>query len=266
MNYRNLMSKLKSKFPFAGYIRENYAGDIYQTVFSVANEYLPARSNVLDFGSGPCDKTALIAMLGHHCIAYDDLQDEWHKVSGNREKILAFSNEVGIDYIDSSTNDMNFKDASFDMVMLTDVIEHLHDSPRSLLLTLLDSLKDNGFLFITVPNAGNIRKRVDLLRGRTNMPPFSGYYWYPNPWRGHIREYVYDDLVKLAQFLDLDVMVIRGCDHMLQKVPPRLLPLYKLVTSFLPRWKDSWLFVAKKKKGWNPVREAQTNNGKVVND
>lgn len=266
MNHENLMTTLKNKFPFKNYIHENSSGDIYKTIFYVSNKYLKTKSRVLDFGSGPCDKTALIALLGHDCTAFDDLQDEWHKASNNSEKILEFSAEMGINYIDSSTNDMDFYESSFDMVILTDVIEHLHNSPRVLLLTLLDALKDDGALLITVPNAGNIRKRLDLLRGRTNMPPFSGYYWYPDPWRGHIREYVYDDLKKLAHFLDLELIELRGADHMLQKVPSWMLPIYKLITTIFPRWKDSWLFVAKKKKGWNPVRESQTNNGHVVHD
>ena len=83
--------------------------------------------------------------------------------------------------------------------MLNDVIEHLHNSPRSILLALLEALKDEGVLLITVPNAGNIRKRLDLLRGKTNLPPFSQYYWHPDPWRGHVREYVHGDLEQLAQ-------------------------------------------------------------------
>ena len=34
----------------------------------------------------------------------------------------------------------SFKRSSFDMVMLHDVIEHLHDSPRTLLDDLVDTL------------------------------------------------------------------------------------------------------------------------------
>ena len=88
MNYHRLMNELKEIFPFENYIKENSAGDPYKTVFSIATQYLPKKSNVLDFGSGPCDKTAVVALLGHNCIAYDDLQDTWHKESDNTRKIL----------------------------------------------------------------------------------------------------------------------------------------------------------------------------------
>ena len=86
------------------------------------------------------------------------------------------------------TKDRPLQRSLFDMVILLDVIEHLHDSPRTLLNDLVDTLKDGGLLFITVPNAGNIIKRIDLLLGKTNLPPFDGYYWSPDPWRDHKRE------------------------------------------------------------------------------
>ena len=61
MNYHELMNKLKEIFPFENYIKEYSAGDPYKTVFSIATQYLPNKSNVLEFGSGPCDKTAIVA-------------------------------------------------------------------------------------------------------------------------------------------------------------------------------------------------------------
>ena len=125
MKYSSAMKKICNSFPFESYILENKFGDIYQTIFFVTKKYLPKRGNVLDFGSGPCDKTALISTLGHHCVAYDDLQDAWHKEGHNREKILNFSKKFGIEFVDASKNDMNFKGLTFDMVVMNDVIEQL---------------------------------------------------------------------------------------------------------------------------------------------
>jgi 2-polyprenyl-3-methyl-5-hydroxy-6-metoxy-1,4-benzoquinol methylase len=253
MNYHRLMNKLKEIFPFENYIKENSGGDAYQTVFSIATQYLPEKSNVLDFGSGPCDKTAVVALLGHNCIAYDDMQDEWHKESDNSRKILEFSKKIGVQLINTLESSVSSQDVVFDMIMLNDVIEHLHESPKDILLSLLDLLKDDGVLFITVPNAGNIKKRLSLLMGGTNLPSFESYYWYPGLWRGHIREYVHNDLIELSNFLDLEVELIYGCDHMLENVPTWLLPLYKFVTRFFPKWKDSWVLVARKKPNWSPL-------------
>ena len=147
MNYDELMHELKKIFPFENYIKEFSAGDPYKTVYSIANQYLPKQSNVLDFGSGPCDKTAIIALLGHSCVAYDDMQDQWHKESDNGSKILDFSKKIGIKYINTLENEISSQDNSFDMIMLNDVIEHLHESPKDILLSLIDPIGTNIFIF-----------------------------------------------------------------------------------------------------------------------
>ena len=57
----------------------------------------------------------------------------------------------------------------------------------------------------------------------------------------------------MASFLDLEVELIEGCDHMLENVQPWLLPFYKFVTRLFPKWKDSWVLVARKKPNWSPL-------------
>ena len=86
----------------------------------------------------------------------------------------------------------------------------------------------------------------EVLFGRTNLPPFDSYYNNSGPWRGHIREYVRDDLIQLSRNLNLDIEELRGCDHMLHKLPNNIRYLYLLFTKYLDGWKDSWLLVARK--------------------
>jgi hypothetical protein len=114
-------------------------------------------------------------------------------------------------------------------------------------------------LFVTVPNAVNIKRRIDVLFGKTNMPRFQGYYWYPGTWRGHIREYVRNDLVELSEYLNLEVLELRGCDHMLDKLHSSLRPAYLLLTSIFRGWKDSWLLVARKRGGWSAKKTLPQN-------
>lgn len=243
-----------SEFPFEGYMGSPHEKTIkgaYSNIADTALRHLKPGSAILDFGCGPCDKAAVLQFLGFHCSGYDDLQDEWHKFPGNREKILSFTKKCGIDFKEANGGMLPFHKNSFDMIMLHDVLEHLHDSPRDLLNDLLELAKPEGLLFVTVPNAVNMRKRRDVLLGRTNLPAFEGYYWYPGSWRGHVREYVVNDLVKLSEYLNLDVLELRGCDHMLEKLPAFSRPAYLLVTNMFKGWKDSWLLVARKRPGWS---------------
>mgnify|MGYP003605240381 CR=1 FL=1 len=240
------------EFPFEGYMNQgDTVKGVYASIAGTALRHLQPGSTILDFGCGPCDKTAVLQFLGFHVSAYDDLEDDWHKLPGNREKILSFIGKCGIDFKQAHAGALPFEKHSFDMIMLHAVLEHLHDSPRDLLNNLLELAKPEGLLFVTVPNAVNIRKRIDVILGKTNLPGFDGYYWYPGSWRGHVREYVQNDLVKLSAYLNLEVLELRGCDHMLQKLPASIRPAYLLLTSLFPGWKDSWLLVARKRPGWS---------------
>ncbi len=245
--------KMSSIFPLPDLLWRNH--DAYLHMPTVVMKYLKPGARILDFGAGSCDKTAVFQLLGYQCTAYDDLCDTWHLADGNRDKILHFAESVGIKYYLAEDGWIPKDEEPFDAVMMQDVLEHLHDSPRDLLQKLLAIIKPGGYFIVTVPNAVNIRKRLDVAFGRTNLPPFEHYYWWPGPWRDHVREYVKDDLRKLARYLGIEEVELRGCDHMLHKVPRRLRRAYVLLTNIFDAWKDSLLLVAKRPADWQPMEK-----------
>ena len=248
------IARVMKMFPFAGYMLTESGR--YETIVETVRHYLKPGSTILDFGCGPCDVTAILQILGFHCSACDDLRDHWHEQSKNRETISSFAHQVGIDFrLVTKDNNLGFEKNSYDMVMLLDVLEHLHDSPRDLLNDLLELAKPDGLLFITVPNAVNVRKRFAVLFGKTNLPRFEGYYWFPGRWRGHVREYVRDDLVLLSKYLNLEILRLGNCDLMLEKIPTGVLrSAYVRTTNVFPGFKDSWLLVARKGRHWAPKK------------
>lgn len=245
------ISRVERIYPFDHY-HMRIKKDTYMNIATTVVRHLKSGAMILDFGSGPCDKTAILQFLGYSCFACDDLMDDWHKIGDNREKIMRFAEKCGICFERTQGGLPSFPKGNFDMIMLHDVLEHLHDSPRDLLNGLLDFLKPEGFIFITVPNAGNIRKRIHLLCGKTNLPPFEMFFYYPGAWRGHVREYVRSDLILLSRYMDLQILELRSCDHMLlAKLPPGFIrSIYLIATYFFRGWKDSWLLVAKKSEQW----------------
>lgn len=247
-------------FPLEGIDRRTESQPIaLRTVAATVLRYLPPGSRILDFGSGTGHKSAVLQCLGFHCCAFDNLADA---KPGETELIMSFAQEFGVDYRlaegkgGGDKESLPFARDSFDMVMLHHVIEHLHDSPRELLNDLLELTKPGGFLFITVPNAGNIRKRLYLLFGKTNMPPFESFYWYPGPWLGHIREYVRGDLRQLAEYADLETLELRGVDDLIaaSRYPGAIRFGYSLATGICRNGKDTWLFVGRKGNDWTPRR------------
>lgn len=248
---------VRADFPLPDYM-DTSPGNAYENIAQTVRRYLPRGSRILDFGSGPMDKTAVIQRLGYVCSACDDLNDSWHFTQ--RDTIQNFARQQGIDFrlIDGP---LPFPSKSFDMVMMHDVLEHLHESPRNLVAALLELIRDEGFLFATVPNAANIRKRVALLRGSTNLPDFDAYFWFPRPWRGHVREYVKRDILLLGAYLGLQIKEVRTAHHMLHRVPNSVRPIYRAVTAMFPGWRDTWVLVAQKPRGWKlPTIDAKRYN------
>jgi 2-polyprenyl-3-methyl-5-hydroxy-6-metoxy-1,4-benzoquinol methylase len=262
MSVEEAASFVRDRFPIEGYMSSSKSA--YSTIAGTVQRYLQPGARILDFGCGPADKTAILQRLGYQCSGCDDLQEDWHRNPGQRDTILNFVKDAGIDFRLLNGGPLPFEKNSFDMVMLHDVMEHLHDSPRDLLIDLLELTTPEGLLFITVPNQVNIKKRLKVLRGQTNLTNYATFYWSQSPWRGHIREYVRDDLVKLCEFLDLDALELRGVDHMLQRIPAKARMPYLAVTKLLPDWKDSWLLMARKKKGWQPRRSLSAQEQSTV--
>lgn len=237
------VKRVDSRFPFPGYIAASPRS--HADIADVVLQSVPRGGAILDFAAGPLDKTAVLAELGFRCAAVDDLSDPWHLLDGNRERILSFAAEEGIDF---RLADDPLPAGPFDMVMAHDVLEHLHDSPRGVLEPLLKRLRAGGLLFVTVPNAANLRKRISLVRGRTNLPLYGHYFW-ETPWRGHVREYVADDLRQLAAYLGLDVERLCGVHHLAHKLPPTMRGVYLLATH-RSGLRDTLMLLARKPDEW----------------
>lgn len=249
-------AQAQARFPFPGYFDPALGG--HRSIARTVARYLPPGAALLDFGAGAADKTAVLAALGYRCTAVDDLGDEWHRRGGARQRILDFAAGMGIDYR-TSTDDLA-PDARFDMVMLHDVLEEMHDSPRYLLNDLLARVRDGGYLFVTVPNHVNLRKRLAVLCGRTNNPRYEVYYWYPGRrWRGPVREYTRGDCTALADALGLQIVELTGAHHMLGQLPPRLRRPYTALSRLMPGTRDTWSMVARKPAGWTARADLDDN-------
>ena len=87
----------------------------------------------------------------------------------------------------------------FDLIVFSEVIEHLSVAPEFVLGCLGSLLADGGVLICTTPNAANIGKRLRLLLGRN---PYERLRLYPrNP--GRFREYTQTELCNIAGSIGL---------------------------------------------------------------
>lgn len=76
-------------------------------------------------------------------------------------KNLDFEN-FKFELVDFNKQELPYNDEEFDMVICSDVLEHI-ENPSQLLRDIRRVIKPNGFIFITIPNCANILQRIYFL-------------------------------------------------------------------------------------------------------
>jgi 2-polyprenyl-3-methyl-5-hydroxy-6-metoxy-1,4-benzoquinol methylase len=115
---------------------------------------------------------------------------------------------IAFDLLNSDQVDEWPESGAFDLIVLSEVLEHLSVAPEFVFAFLHSLLADSGILICTTPNAADVAKRVRLACGRN---PFERLRLYsPNP--GHIREYTRHELCQIAQSVGLECVLHRYFD------------------------------------------------------
>lgn len=244
------------EYPFPGYLNDASRHQLRAIVDGI-EKFAPDATELLDVGSGPLDKAAVLQRIGFRCSAVDDLADPWHLIGDNRETILNFGRREGVQFHLQPDGDYSipFPKEHFDVVTSIAVIEHLHDSPRHILNAMGEHLKTGGLLIVVMPNAVNLRKRLDVLRGRTNYNPLGELYHSLGPYRGHVREYT---IAETREICELNGFIVKSAgtfDHLGDSLPPGWRHAYKLAGKLVPTLLTGLIVVAAKPAGWSPRAE-----------
>ena len=121
--------------------------------------------------------------------------DGGHREASNMEPVP----HVTFDLLNSHRVDLWPECGPFDLIVFSEVLEHLSVAPEFVFALLNSLLADNGVLICTTPNAADVAKRLRLAYGRN---PFEQLRLYSaNP--GHIREYTRQELRHIAQNVGL---------------------------------------------------------------
>jgi 2-polyprenyl-3-methyl-5-hydroxy-6-metoxy-1,4-benzoquinol methylase len=107
---------------------------------------------------------------------------------------------IAFDLLNSTQIDKWPESGGFDLIVFSEVLEHLSVAPEFVFALLNSLLSDTGVLICTTPNAADVAKRVRLVCGRN---PFERIRLYStNP--GHIREYTRHELCHIGQSVGLE--------------------------------------------------------------
>lgn len=202
---------------------------------------------ILDLGTLPGHLPIALKLLG----AYEVLGLDYNPNRfGSRSQI----ENQGIKILECNieTDRLPFENHSVDLVIFTEVIEHLQASPKYALSEIKRVLKLEGILIVTTPNIENLANRIRKLLNKSI---------YPTPEQtGHLKrqqhhhEYKMNELARLIQeagFTIQDKTYIGGSEMAILRGtfptnPSSLLTIpYALIAMFIPQFR-SYLFIKAK--------------------
>ena len=181
------------------YIIDNY-GRIIETV-RVLNSYLKPNGRLLDLGIYPGHIALILGKkMGVRVFGVALTTSQVFEKKMKR-------NQISIIKSDLDRQEIPFDDGTFDVVLCSEVIEHL-DSPSHLLREAFRVLVDSGILILTTPNIARIRNRKSFFfRGISpnicppgEYNPFSSHEWV------HFREYTLEEIKKLLTVSSFEVI------------------------------------------------------------
>ena len=139
-----------------------------------------ANTKILDIGCADGSFAKFLKQQGYDAYGTDISEKAINKAAKFGIKAKWCDIEQGI----------NFSDNFFDIVIASEIIEHLYDTDY-FLQELKRVTKDNGYLFLSTPNLASLKNRIRLLFGK--YPQYSEFRLGPDQ-AGHIRNYTVNTL------------------------------------------------------------------------
>jgi len=237
------------------WIKSRYLSSLFEVAGKLPLDLRTAR--FLDVGCSKCDallalqKMGINNLTGINLFAYDL---EWLSNGAHFEQY--FGDSVGkIKYVvcDVDKEPLPFENSSFNVVLLFDIIEHLHD-PEKILKESYRVLSPGGLIVISTPNAANLRNRVYAIFGRSTY--YSLDKWLTESERindggfrrfiGHVREYTMKEIeFTIRKYGFKDILLRRYyASHIQRRSIPHL--LYTFLESLYPRFAYHMLLIGRK--------------------
>lgn len=191
---------------------------------------VPRGGTILDIGSGLTSFSPTLQVLGYKVTMVDDYGDNPHK-HDDVDQLLANFKKIGtnVEIANMFAPDFAKRFSGSNMITMFDVMEHMHNSPKTLLQELYAGLSAGGVLWVSTPNCVNLRKRITGLLGRNKWSHMAD--WYEQKiFRGHVREPDIDDLHYIARDLGARDYQVKGCNWIGYNSPK---PYIRLLTPIL---------------------------------
>ena len=168
--------------------------DRYQHILSqIKKLQLVPQSKVLDIGAYPPHLFKALSHLGHQVWG---ISSPHEAIKHPHIKTLNIENKV-----------FPFKSNYFDLVLFTEIIEHLTVHPQKVLSQIKRVLKPSGYLLLTTPNVLRSQNLFSLIIQKNIYFPLSQLK--QSPYHRHNREYSRSEIVNLLRSAGFKIV----CDH-----------------------------------------------------
>lgn len=217
-----------------------------KTLQLIATENIIGKK-IVDLGTLPGHLPIALKLLGAEEVAGLDYNPDRFGSKSQIEK-----QGIKILECDIETDCLPFKNRSVDLVIFTEVIEHLQSSPKYALSEIKRILKPEGILIITTPNINNLANRIRRLLNKSLYPTLEQTGISAR--QQHHHEYRMKELTRLIEqsgFIIQDRSYLGGSEMAIlrgtfPKNPSSLLTIpYALIAMFIPQFR-SYLFIKAK--------------------
>ena len=208
--------------------------------------------NYLDVGSGVGILPSVMSRFGWNTYGIDDFRDNPKLIQIANVISKRYNSTISVVSITEGSQLKafltDFDDEFFNIISFIDILEHIPNSPKTILQVLWKKLEKGGFFYFEIPNHAMLKNRIKLLAGKTTHPPYE-YYWRNTPFRGHFREYTIGDCKELCRFMPaLQIRELKTFHKLVHYSEyNRFLTLfYKSLCTFVPNSKDSIRLIIEK--------------------
>ncbi len=175
------------------------------------------RSRILDAGCGPGVYTIFLKTMGLDIVGMDIQKS---LLDGAIDHCV--NKGIESNFVCASIAQLPFSEGSFNMVILSEVLEHLEDDYRAL-MNIKNVLSKDGLLILSVPRRPYRRtswEEEEKLRGNI-------------PFNIHVREgYQFEDISKLLSQTGFRIIKHSYCGYKIEQTIKRLFRIRPLSTEF----------------------------------
>jgi SAM-dependent methyltransferase len=186
------------EYTYLNNLKDSYA----RTIRDVDNMFKHDRNsrNILEIGSFLGVVSISLKKLGFNVCALD-IPEFYQSVT---LQSLYERNGIPFNGLNLRNSKLPQASNSLDAVIICEVMEHLNFNPLPVLKEINRVLKNDGYIYIGMPNQAKLGNRIKLLRGRSIKNPIEDFFKQldrnENMIVGlHWREYTLDETIEIIQ-------------------------------------------------------------------